>query len=413
MTISKTLESRPTIHSTTSMKSGPTIRLRGLPINLNMHDAAEIMTNKHLKEFSMPDFEKIYLSESMAPLANSPSIGVKEFLVDDHRGAVSNTPALTIDGTEFYLSVKGIGSTTNPFSHQLFGPTEMSQMLKHSELRERIANSTWDTPRYITGELWLRGSPYGGQGLQHATVSMKVSEMADLTSIHGFRIAPLVKIVFLPDDIENNIKQLYWYRRFRGKIVQETRLVPSNIRIYFHSGSTIGGHVDSVFDLFGIDTDEKALRFLQNFVKSGIAYLTLFVRTITQNPDGTYNGYDFYDVWLDKDAVLAPDGTIYFVDLEGLEWITLTKDRIQEKIHDQIYRSLYEFMYAYEQIERERSKRFGNTSDRKIQFEHILKQALAHDEVVRPTREGESLELIVGNILGDESILGKFPIIDW
>jgi hypothetical protein len=394
------------------MKSG-VLRLRGLPINLNMYGAAEVMTNKHFKEFSMPDFEKVYLSESMAPLADSPSIGVKEFLVDDHRGAVSDTPVLTMDGTEFYLSVKGIGSTTNPFSHQLLGPTEMSQMLEDSELRERIANSGWNTPRYITGELWLRGSPYGGQGLQHATVSMKVSEMADLTSIHGFRIAPLVKIVFLPDDIENNIKQLYWYRRFRGRIVQETRLVPSNIRIYFHSGSTIGGNVDSIFDLFGIDTDDKALRFLQNFVKSGIAYLTLFVRTIAQNQDGTYSGYDFYDVWLDKDAVLAPDGTVYFVDLEGLEWITIPKDRVQEKIHDQIYRSLYEFMYAYEQIERERSKRFGNTSDRKIQFEHILKQALLDDEAVSVARRGESLELVVGNILGDESIIGNFPIIDW
>src|SRR5260370_6563885 len=364
MTISKTLESRPTIHSTTCTDSGPTMRLRGLPINLNMYEAAEVMTNKHFKEFSMPDFEKVYLSESMAPLADSPSIGVKEFLVDDHRGAVSDTPVLTMDGTELYLSVKGIGSTTNPFSHQLLGPTEMSQMLEDSELRERIANSGWNTPRYITGELWLRGSPYGGQGLQHATVSMKVSEMADLTSIHGFRIAPLVKIVFLPDDIENNIKQLYWYRRFRGRIVQETRLVPSNIRIYFHSGSTIGGNVDSIFDLFGIDTDDKALRFLQNFVKSGIAYLTLFVRTMAQNQDGTYGGYDFYDVWLDKDAVLAPDGTVYFVDLEGLEWTTIPKDRVLEKIHDQIYRSLYEFMYPYEHIERARSKRFGNTSDK-------------------------------------------------
>ena len=389
------------------------MRLRGLPINLNTYEAAEVVTNKNFKGFGMPDFEKVYLSDSMAPLADSPPLGLKEFLVDDNRGAVSDTPVLTMDGTEFYLSVKGIGSTTNPFSHQLFGPTELSQLLKDSELSERIANHSWNTPRYITGELWLRGSPYGGQGLQHASVSMKVSEMADLTSIHGFRIAPLVKIVFLPENIENNIKQLYWYRRFRGRIVQETRLVPSNVRIYFHSGSTIGGNVDSIFDLFGIDTDDKAQRFLQNFVKSGIAYLTLFVRTITQNQEGTYSGYDFYDVWLDKDAVLAPDGTIYFVDLEGLEWITLSKDRIKEKIHDQIYRSLYEFMFAYEQIGRERSRRFGNTSDRKNQFEYILKQALADDEVVRLAREGESLELIVGNILGDETIIGKFPIIDW
>ena len=412
MTISKILESRPKIVPTTATKNG-VLKLKGLPISLNMYRAAEIITNKHFQGFNIPDFEKIYLSESMAPLTDGPSLGMKEFLVDENRGAISNSPAVTLDGTEFYLSVKGIGSTTNPFSHQLFGPSEMSNLLKDSALKAKIENTDWTAPRYITGELCLRGSPYGGQGLQHATVSMKVSEMADLTSIHGFRIAPLVKIVFLPENIENNIKQLYWYRKFRGRIVQETRLVPSNIRIYFHSGSTIGGNIGSIFDLFGIDSDERALGFLENFVKSGIAYLTLFVRSMTRNQDGTYSGLDFYDVWLDKDAVLAPDGTIYFVDLEGLEWITVPKSRVQEKVHDQIYRSLYEFMYAYEQIDRERSKRFGNTPDRKVQFEYLLKQALADDEAVRLKREGESLELVIGNILGDESIVEKFPIIDW
>jgi hypothetical protein len=389
------------------------MRLKGLPINLNMYGAAEIITNEHFQGFNMPDFEKIYLSESMAPFTDGSSLGTKEFLVDEHRGAVTDTPVLKLDGTEFYLSVKGIGSTTNPYSHQLFGPSEVSSMLKDSSLKERIESSDWNAPRYITGELHLRGSPYGGQGLQHASVSMKVSEMADLTSIHGFRIAPLVKIVFLPENLENKIKQLYWYRKFQGRIVQETRLVPSNIRIYFHSGSTIGGNIGSIFDLFGIDTDDKALRFLENFVKSGIAYLTLFVRTITKNQDGTYSGLDFYDVWLDKDAVLAPDGTIYFVDLEGLEWTTIPKNRVQEKIHDQIYRSLYEFMYAYEQIERERSKRFGDNPDRKIQFEYLLKQTVVDDEAVRLKSEGESLELIIGNILDDDSIVGTFPIIDW
>jgi hypothetical protein len=412
LTVSKILESRPKIFSTTSTKGG-VLKLKGLPINLNMYGAAEIMTNEHFQGFNMPDFEKIYLSENMAPFADDSPLGMKELLVDEHRGAISDTPVLTLDGTEFYLSVKGIGSTTNPFSHQLFGPSEMSALLKDSVLKERIMNSDWKATRYITGELCLRGSPYGGQGLQHATVSLRVSEMADLTSIHGFRIAPLVKILVFPENLENRIKQLYWYRKFRGRIVQETRLVPSNIRIYFHSGSTIGGNIGSIFELFGIDTDDKALRFLENFVKSGIAYLTLFVRTITKDQDGTYSGFDFYDVWLDKDAVLAPDGTIYFVDLEGLEWITIPKDRIHEKIHDQIYRSLYEFMYAYEQIERERSKRFGNTPDRKIQFEYLLKQALVDDEVVRLKREGESLELVVGNILGDESVTEDFPIIDW
>ncbi len=154
------------------------------------------------------------------------------------------------------------------------------------------------------------------------------------------------------------------------------------------------------------------MEFLVNFVKSGIAFLTLFTRSLKINEDGTFSGLDFYDVWLDKDAVLAPNGTIYFVDLEGLEWITMSEKNVKEKIDDQIYRSLYEFMFAYEQIERERSARFGNRADRKIQFEQILREALKDDEVVGLAREGDRLELLIGNILGEKNIIGKFPIMD-
>src|SRR6058998_4462175 len=385
------------------------MKMRGLPLTLNSYEASETSTNKHFQEFKMPDFEAVYIPESMRPFTSLSPVGKSEFIVDDNRGAVSTSPMLQMDGTDYYLSVKGVGSTTSPFSQQLFGKGEICGLLGDSALSERIMKFESGAPRYITGELWLRGSPYGGQGLQHASNSMRVSEMADLTSIHGFRVAPLLKIIFLPESLETEIKKIYWYRRFRGRIVQETRLVPSNVRIYFHSGSTIGSNIGAIFDLFGIDTDDKALGLLENFVKSGIAYLTLFVRTIAKNHDGSYSGLDFSDVWLDKDAVLAPDGTIYFVDLEGLEWITIGREKVREKIDDQIYRSLYEFIYAYEQIDRERSKRFGNVTDRKIQFEYLLREALKDDEIVGLTREGESLELVIGNVIGEQSITEKFP----
>ena len=129
--------------------------------------------------------------------------------------------------------------------------------------------------------------------------------------------------------------------------------------------------------------------------------------------DGTFSGWDFYDVWLDKDAVLAPDGNVYFVDLEGLEWINVPAKKVHEKIDDQIYRSLYEFMYAYEQIERERSRRFGSQIERKAQFEYLLKEALRDDDVVQVAREGDSLKLVLGNILGEKRLMKDFPIIDW
>jgi hypothetical protein len=388
------------------------LKLKGLPLDLDMYETSEVLTNKHFRDFEMLEFERVYLPESMRPLTDLDRSGTKAFIADDNRGAVSALPSLELDGTDFYLSVKGVGSTTNPFSQQLLGKAEICSLLKDARLKDRIVNSEEKAPRYITGELWLRGSPYGGQGLEHATTSMRVSEMADLTSIHGFRIAPLVKIVILPDDLESEIKKVYWYRKYAGKIAQETRLVPSNVRVYFHSGNTIGGNIGAIYRLFGIDEDDKALEFLKNFVKSGIAFLTLFIRSIKSNEDGTFGGLDFYDVWLDKDAVLAPDGTVYFADLEGLEWINVPEKKVQEKIDDQIYRSLYEFMYAYEQIERERSARFGQVMDRKVQFEYLLKEALKDDEVVEVARDGERLQLVLGNVLREKRLTKKFTIMD-
>ena len=388
------------------------MKLKGLPLNLNSYEATQTLTNKHFQQFRNTEFERFYLPESMRPFSDLNPVGTKEFIVDDNRGAVSALPTVKMDCTDFYLSVKGIGSTTNPFSTQSLGKGEICNLLKDSALKDKIVNSEGIAPRYLTGELWLRGSPYGGQGLEHATTSLRVSEMADLTSIHGFRVAPIVKIVFLPEALESEIKKIYWYRRFRGRMVQELRLVPSNVRIYFHSGSTVGGNIGSIFNLFGIDTNDKAVNFLKNFIRSGIAYLTLFPRTIIGNENGTFSGLDFYDVWLDKDAVLAPDGTIYFVDLEGLEWVTVEEKKISEKIEDQIFRSLYEFMYAYEQIERERKARFGDMYERKEQFEYLLKEALKDDEVVDLANEGQSLKLVIGNILGEHRLTKEFPILD-
>ena len=389
------------------------ITLKGQPLDLDLYETSEVLTNKHFKDFEMCEFERFYLPESMRPFTDLVPTGTKALIADDNRGAVSTLPCLELDGIDFYLSVKGIGSTTNPFSQQRLGVAEICSLLKDTILKDRLVNSEEKAPRYITGELWLRGSPYGGQGLEHATTSMGVSEIADLTSIHGFRIAPVVKVAFLPEDLEIKIKEIYWYRKFAGKIVQETRLVPSNVRVYFHSGSTIGGNISAIYGLFEIDENEKALGFLKNFVKSGIAFLTLFIRSMRSNEDGTFSGLDFYDVWLDKDAVLAPDGTIYFVDLEGLEWINVPENKVQEKIDDQIYRSLYEFMYAYEQIEHERSRRFGHQIDRKTQFEYLLKEALKDDDVVKVARDGDRLQLVLGNILGEKRLTKTFPIIDW
>jgi len=70
-------------------------------------------------------------------------------------------------------------------------------------------------------------------------------------------------------------------------------------------------------------------------------------------------------------------------------------------------------MYAYEQIDRERTRRFGHVTDRKTQFEYILTEALKDDEVVDLHRSADSLELVIGNILGEEKLTKNFTILDW
>ena len=400
------------------------IVLRGVPITLNMYEGAGTITNKFYSSFEMPEFEKIYLPDSVKPFTDAPPIGTRELLIDDNRSATARESSLEIDGTNFYFSVKGIGSTTSPFSRQLFTKAEVCGLLKSGTTKERIMaakEKEMKFPRYLTGELWSRGCPYGSQGLEFASIAMKAAEMSDssTTSIHGFRIAPLVKIVKLPEALQKEVTQVYWYRRFRQQMVQEMRLLPSNVRIYFHSDWTIGDDTGELFDFFRIDSNDKAIVFLRNFVRSGIATLTLFVRSVKDNGNGTFSGLDFYDVWLDKDAVLAPDGTIFWADLEGLQAITVggrnraeVEFNIEENMEHQIYRSLYEFMYAYEQIERERARRFGHITDRKVQFEYLLRDALRDDGVVDLHRTQDSLELVIGNILGEENLTKNFTILD-
>ena len=41
-------------------------------------------------------------------------------------------------------------------------------------------------------------------------------------------------------------------------------------------------------------------------------------------------------------------------------------------------------------------------ADRKLQFECLLKEALKDDEVVDLASEGQSLKLVIGNILGEQ-----------
>ncbi len=388
-------------------------RLAGMPLELSAYPGP-FLTNPQFQKFDLPRLERFYLPQALIDLVDEPAVETLQFIEDDNRGAILPESVATLDGTEFFLSVKGVGSTVDPYSWRPLDRSYATELSDDPVVRERLRrHPASDSDRAITGEVWLRGSPYGGQGLDHATTALRVSQRADLTSVAGFLIAPVVKVVRLPEKLETQLRSIFWYRKYRGPIVQELRLVPSNVRIYFHGRSTVGQHVRHLFDLFSIHSNAQALRFETNFLRSTVAMLTLFARTMAfDSARGKYVGLDFDDVWLDKDAVLAPNGSVYFVDLEGIVELGLDKDMIREKIEDQVHRSLYELTFAYEQIEGERRRRFGDGGSRRGHFGAVLREALKDDPYVQLRPEGGSLDLLILNRCEEESLYTTFRAVD-
>jgi len=389
-----------------SVISGPPLRL--------WEYAASTRVNRRFASFPLEAWDRCFLPGTLAALVDAPPLAAHEFVEDDNRSAIDPVPAATLDGQPFFLSVKGVGSATDPFAHRPLDAGRAAELTDDPEVRSLLNRPTPSAGGLITGELWLRGSPYGGQGLRHALTALAVSERADLTDLNGFRIAPVVKVAFLPPELEERLRSIYWYRRYRERFVQELRLVPSSVRFYFQGRATLGGDVAQVLDRFEIDAPSKAHRFQLNFVRSGIGFLTLFARTREFDADRqSYRGLDFSDVWLDKDAVIAPDGTAYFVDLEGIDPVRVDGADLAEKLDDQIFRSLYEFMFAYEQIDAECARRFGTAGSRRRRFSALLEEALAEDRFVRLRTSDRSLVLELRDRGGGERLDYAFPLVDY
>jgi hypothetical protein len=70
------------------------MKLKGLPLDLDVYETSEVLTNKHFRDFEMCEFERVYLPESMRPFTDLVPTGTRAFIADDNRGAVSTLPYL-------------------------------------------------------------------------------------------------------------------------------------------------------------------------------------------------------------------------------------------------------------------------------------------------------------------------------
>jgi len=304
--------------------------------------------------------------------------------------------AVIIPGTEvalgertFLVSVKGIGAR-NPMYGD--GPHRMGGVPARHE------------PTF-SSEVWFGENPWGALSRKACMEDMAITEMADITdaSINGFHICPMVSASALPDWVMADARDRYWYRRFDGgQFYQEVRLVPSDVRLFSQSESTLGARTPGVLRAFGIDTTGDLDWFLDNYIRSGMAALTLMARTVKDDKTSGPVALDYDDVWLDKDSVIAPDGTMFFADLEGLEWVPLGGDpdvasRIMMKQFD---RNFYEFMYGLDRLLDERDRLAGRTmatkpSIRRKEVAARMEMALAQFPLLTVEASAKALHILI------------------
>jgi len=350
-----------------------------------------------------PDIhDKIFIPESALPMVPGG------FAAQEVDGVADNNRSLIIPGMgvelsphRYFLEIKGIGSRSSMFGFSSLDRPGGNTPHPGGTMTEHWRQRTYSKP-VMTGESWFGSSPYGAAGKEASVDSVKITDMAgdgDLpTCINGFWICPVIAFNEMPSWLVDAFKGRYWYRRYRHGWFQQLRLIPSDIRLYFSSDATLGVNAQHVLKAFEIDTHEKLDGFIDNFISSGIAALTLGARTI-KKVENSFSLLDYDDVWLDKDSLIAPDGTIHFADIDDIEWMPYPDESAaRRKIEKQFERNYFEFMFGLDSLisQRDRmSERLPSMAGRREDLALRYEMALSADRVVKTERTGASLDMIV------------------
>jgi hypothetical protein len=316
---------------------------------------------------------------------------------DDNRTAIFPDITFEVDGRAYALAVKGVGARMPLYGG--FTQDWASTLGLRRDFRKQDQVVT--IPRFVTSEIWLGEAPWGAQSESSANDALEITNMVTSgCEVNGFFICPVVEVEYYPPELLEELKteSSYWFRRFDGKMVQEQRLMPSNIRLFHQSEFTLGTTLAGVLRFFHIETIEDLDEFINNYIASGMAALTVFARTARPSPWGI-QGLELRDVWLDKDCVVAPDGTLHFADLEGLEWIVAGQDvTLEQRVQRQFGRSFYEYMYGLDMLLREREQLAGNVktqSERRHDAALRMELALAQDSFLHYEENSTRVDVVV------------------
>jgi hypothetical protein len=290
---------------------------------------------------------------------------------DGNRAAILPDVHVVVDGRTFFASVKGVGALA-----PLYGASPIDD------------GPITAAPRAFYGESWMGEAPYGGQGEAGARFAIEVTDMA----IEGFAVCPVTDVVAIPE--QAMAKDRFWYRRHRGAVLQEHRLVPSDVRLFHSSLRALGRDTAGALAALGV-SDVRALdAFLDRYLASGIAALTLFART-ARSAGALFEGLDYDDAWLDKDSIVAPDGTLFFADLEALEWKLARDARVIER---QVHRNQYELFYGLDAMLDVRDAWTESPDDpaaRRASVITRIELALAGDRTASARVTADGLDLVV------------------
>ena len=310
---------------------------------------------------------------------------------DGNRSVVIPEVTVELGGRSYALGVKGVGARSPLYGDS---PLEFAFGKDFAD----SGGSRLEGPRQLTAETWFGESPYGAQGPVPASYGLEISELATGASINGFHICPVVEVCELSEGSVAAAAHRFWYRRHRGPYLQEQRLVPSNVRVYHQSEMTLGRATRSVLDAFGVSTTDTLDAFIDRFISSGIAALTLFVRSARESKWGL-QGLDYTNVWLDKDCLVAADGTLHFADLEGLEWVVAGHDwSLEERVREQFDRNFYEFMYGLDALLRHRESMAGRSPsqhERRCDLVARYEMALGTDRFARAELSDAGVDILV------------------